>query len=172
MSNLLEFRHLKYIVALAEAGNFTRAAEQLFLSQPSLRKQIKDIEDEIGFSNFIRTREGMRVTPSGQMMVAYAQDMLAGRTEIITMVRAVHRGNIPPLRLGFSAFIDPKLVQSFVNHTSRCSLIVLFIYREELQLVSFRDFNKDLSKAQYFPCQLKAHKGCFSKYGVIHLSSA
>jgi hypothetical protein len=37
MSDLVEFRHLRYIVALAEAGNFTRAAEQLFLSQPSLK---------------------------------------------------------------------------------------------------------------------------------------
>jgi DNA-binding transcriptional LysR family regulator len=113
MSDLLEFRHLKYIVALAEAGNFTRAAEQLFLSQPSLSKQIKDIEDEIGFPIFIRTREGVRVTPSGQMMVAYAQEMLAGRTEIITIARAVHRGDIPPLRLGFSSFIDPRLLEVF-----------------------------------------------------------
>ena len=60
MSDLVEFRHLKYIVALAEAGNFTRAAEQLFLSQPSLSKQIKDIEDEMGFPIFVRTREGVR----------------------------------------------------------------------------------------------------------------
>lgn len=48
MSDLVEFRHLKYIVAVAEAGNFTRAAERLFLAQPSLSKQIKDVEDEIG----------------------------------------------------------------------------------------------------------------------------
>ena len=119
MSDLVEFRHLKYIVALAEAGNFTRAAEQLFLSQPSLSKQIKDIEDEIGFPIFVRTREGVRVTPSGQMMVAYAQEMLAGRAEIITMARAVHRGDIPPLRLGFSSFIDPKLLQIFRDSYAR-----------------------------------------------------
>ena len=119
MSDLVEFRHLKYIVALAEAGNFTRAAEQLFLSQPSLSKQIKDIEDEIGFPIFVRTREGVRVTPSGQMMVAYAQEMLAGRAEIITMALAVHRGDIPPLRLGFSSFIDPKLLQIFRDSYAR-----------------------------------------------------
>jgi DNA-binding transcriptional LysR family regulator len=119
MSDLVEFRHLKYIAALAEAGNFTRAAEQLFLSQPSLSKQIKDIEDEMGFPIFVRAREGVRTTPSGQMMVAYAQEMLAGRTEIITMARAVHRGDIPPLRLGFSSFIDPKLLQIFRDSYAR-----------------------------------------------------
>jgi hypothetical protein len=50
MSDLVEFRHLKYIVAVAEAANITRAAERLFLAQPSLSKQIKDLEDEIGFA--------------------------------------------------------------------------------------------------------------------------
>jgi DNA-binding transcriptional LysR family regulator len=119
MWDLVEFRHLKYIVALAEAGNFTRAAEQLFLAQPSLSKQIKDIEDEIGFSIFVRTREGVRPTPAGQMIVAYAQETLLGRTEIITMARAVHRGEIPPLRLGFSSFIDPKLLQVFRESYAR-----------------------------------------------------
>jgi DNA-binding transcriptional LysR family regulator len=49
MSDLVEFRHFKYILAVAETANFTRAAERLFLAQPSLSKQIKDLEDEIGF---------------------------------------------------------------------------------------------------------------------------
>jgi hypothetical protein len=41
MSDIVEFRHLKYIVAVAEMANFKRAAERLFLAQPSLSKQIK-----------------------------------------------------------------------------------------------------------------------------------
>ena len=45
MSDLVEFRHLKYIVAVAEAATITRAAERLFLAQPSLSKQVKDFED-------------------------------------------------------------------------------------------------------------------------------
>lgn len=48
MSDLVEFRHLKYIAAIAETANFTRAAERLFLAQPSLSKQIKDLEEGIG----------------------------------------------------------------------------------------------------------------------------
>lgn len=70
MSDLVEFRHLKYIVAVADAANITRAAERLFLAQPSLSKQIKDLEDEVGFPIFIRNRDGVRITPSGQMIVA------------------------------------------------------------------------------------------------------
>ena len=66
MSDILEFRHLKYIVAVAEEANFTRAAERLFLAQPSLSKQIKDLEDVIGFPIFVRTRDGARITPAGR----------------------------------------------------------------------------------------------------------
>ena len=44
MSEHVEFRDLKYIAAVAEAGNFTRAAEGLYVAQPSLSKQIKDVE--------------------------------------------------------------------------------------------------------------------------------
>ena len=115
MSDLLEFRHLKYIVAVAEAANFTRAAERLFLAQPSLSKQIKDLEDEIGFPIFDRTRDGVRSTPSGQLVINYAQETLISRIEIIKMARAVYRGEIPPLKLGFSSFINPRLLQSFRN---------------------------------------------------------
>ena len=113
MSDLVEFRHLKYIVAVAEAANITRAAERLFLAQPSLSKQIKDLEDEIGFPIFIRTREGVSITAPGQMIIAYAQEALLARTKIISMARAVHRGEVPPFRLGFSSFINPNLLQLF-----------------------------------------------------------
>ena len=113
MSDLVEFRHLKYIVAVAEAANITRAAERLFLAQPSLSKQIKDLEDEIGFPIFIRNRDGVRITAPGQMIIAYAQEALLARTKIISMARAVHRGEVPPFRLGFSSFINPNLLQLF-----------------------------------------------------------
>jgi DNA-binding transcriptional LysR family regulator len=111
MSDLVEFRHLKYIVAVAETANFTRAAERLFLAQPSLSKQIKDLEDEIGFPIFVRNRDGVRITPAGQMIVAYAQEALSQRGEIITMARAVHNGVVAPLRLGFSPFVNPELLE-------------------------------------------------------------
>jgi DNA-binding transcriptional LysR family regulator len=113
MADLVEFRHLKYIVAVAETSNFTRAAERLFLAQPSLSKQIKDLEDEIGFPIFVRNRDGVRITPAGQMIIAYAKEALSARVEVITMARAVHRGEVAPLRLGFSPFVNPELLEFF-----------------------------------------------------------
>jgi DNA-binding transcriptional LysR family regulator len=113
MSDLVEFRHLKYIPAVAETANFTRAAERLFLAQPSLSKQVKDLEDEIGFPIFVRNRDGVRITPAEQMIITYAQETLSARGEMITMARAVHNGEVAPLRLGFSPFVNPELLEFF-----------------------------------------------------------
>ena len=120
MYDLVEFRHLKYIVAVAEEGNFTRAADRLHVAQPSLSKQIKEIEDEIGFASFIRTRDGVHITPAGQIIVAYAKEAILGRAEVVHLAQAVHRGDIPPLRLAVSSFINPSLLQHLRDSYHEC----------------------------------------------------
>jgi len=113
MFDLVEFRHLKYIAAIAETANFTRAAERLFLAQPSLSKQIKDLEDAIGIQIFVRHHDGVRLTAAGQMVVSYAQEAVKTRNEIILAARAVHCGDFPALRIGFSCFVQRDILRSF-----------------------------------------------------------
>src|SRR5271154_3105683 len=113
MSDSLEFRLLKYIVAFAETSNFTRAAQRLFLAQPSLSKQIRDLEEEIKFPIFDRRRDGVRITPAGEMVLAFAKETLKAREELVEMARSVPLREVPPLRLGFSAFVNSNLLQSF-----------------------------------------------------------
>jgi len=120
MSDSLEFRILKYIVAVAETSNFTRAAERLFLAQPSLSKQIRDLEEEVKFPIFYRGRDSVRVTHAGEMVVAYAKETLRARDELVEMARAVHLGNVPPLRLGFSSFVSATS-SFFVTNSRRYS---------------------------------------------------
>jgi DNA-binding transcriptional LysR family regulator len=112
MSDLVEFRHLKYIAAIAETANFTRAAERLFLAQPSLSKQIKDLEDGIGIQIFARHHDGVRITAAGQIVVSYAIEAVKARNEIILAARAVHSGEIPALRIGFSCFVPQEILRS------------------------------------------------------------
>jgi DNA-binding transcriptional LysR family regulator len=113
MFDSLEFRLLKYILAVAESRNFTRAAERLFLAQPSLSKQIRELEEDIGFPIFERSRDGVNVTLAGQVILAYASEAVPARDEIVAIARAVHLGNVPPLRLGFSSFVNAGELQSF-----------------------------------------------------------
>lgn len=126
MSELVEFRHLKYIAAVAETGNFTRAAERLFLSQPSLSKQIKDIEAELGIKIFNRTPDGVVPTPVGQMIVDYAIATLHGRSHVFRIAKEIFLGKVPPLRVGFSPFVNSRHLQAFrasySRHFPECAL--------------------------------------------------
>jgi LysR family transcriptional regulator, hca operon transcriptional activator len=61
----MELRHLRYFVAVAEAGSLTVAAEQkLHTSQPSLSRQIRDLEEEVGAQLLRRSARGIRFSPS------------------------------------------------------------------------------------------------------------
>lgn len=113
MSESLTFRLLTYVRAVAEARNFTRAAERLYLSQPLLSQQVRDLEEQLKFPLFHRKGPGIRVTDAGKLIVSYADRALQKRDEIVAIARAIHLGNVSPLRLGFSSFINVGLLQCF-----------------------------------------------------------
>jgi DNA-binding transcriptional LysR family regulator len=76
----VDTRLLRYFVAVAEEGSLTRAAERLFVSQPALTKQIKQLETQLGVQLFTRSRTGMALTEPGQTLVARVPALLtAGR---------------------------------------------------------------------------------------------
>src|ERR1700723_3216795 len=61
----IELRHLRYFVALADAGSFTHAAERMFIAQPTLSQQIRRLEEIVGTPLLQRRREGLRLTAGG-----------------------------------------------------------------------------------------------------------
>ncbi len=113
MSDSLTFRLLVYIKAVAAAQNFTRAASQLYLAQPSLSHQIRELESQLKLQIFERGGPSIRVTDAGRLLVAYADTALRERDEIVAMARAIYLHDVPPLRLGFSSFIQVSLLQTF-----------------------------------------------------------
>lgn len=73
----MEFRVLKYFLAVAQEKNFTRASEILHVSQPSLSKQIKELEDELGKKLFIRQSAGIKLTDEGIFLMNRAADIIS-----------------------------------------------------------------------------------------------
>lgn len=71
-----ELRHLRYLIAVAEHGNFTRAAEELHISQPTLSQQIKQLERVVGVQLLDRGGRGVRPTDAGEAYVHYARRAL------------------------------------------------------------------------------------------------
>lgn len=109
----MELRHLRYFVAVAEAGNLSRAAEKLFIAQPPLSLQIRQFEDEVGTALFSRHPKGMKLTPAGEALLPYARDLLDRAAGLVdTARRAPGSGT---LTLGFvpsaSSTVIPGLVR-------------------------------------------------------------
>src|SRR5580692_7584845 len=73
----VELRHLRYFVALADAGTFTHAAEQMFIAQPTLSQQIRRLEEMVGTPLLQRRREGVRLTEAGSVLLEESRVVLS-----------------------------------------------------------------------------------------------
>ena len=112
----LEFRHLKYIVAIAEEGTFTAAAARLHIVQSALSRQIRELEDVLGVQIF--EPGGATLTSAGESLLRFAPQLLDMRVELVNALQALHHASIQPFRLGFTPFVD-KSVLDTVSHAYR-----------------------------------------------------
>src|SRR5438309_11471004 len=85
----VELRHLRYFVAVAEMENVSRAALKLHVSQPALSRQIRDLEDEIGFCLLERTAKSVRLTEAGRAFLNDARELLRQADEAVKKARAI-----------------------------------------------------------------------------------
>ncbi|MER7466128.1 transcriptional regulator CynR [Streptomyces sp. NPDC097981] len=93
----LELRHLRYLLAVAEHGSFTRAAEELHISQPTLSQQIRQLERTVDAQLLDRTGRAVRLTDAGTAFVPYArralQDLAAAERAVVD-VADLSRGSL------------------------------------------------------------------------------
>ena len=73
----VELRHLRYLVAIADAGTFTQAAERLFVTQPTLSQQIRRLEEMVGTPLLDRRRDGLRLTDAGTILLEESRTVLS-----------------------------------------------------------------------------------------------
>jgi DNA-binding transcriptional LysR family regulator len=113
----MELRQLEMLVAVAEAGNVTRAAQTLRVAQPSVSAQIRALEDELGQPLFDRLPRGMRLTEAGHVVLAHARRILRHVEEIgsdLDELLGMRRGR---LALGtmptLTAYLIPTVIKRF-----------------------------------------------------------
>jgi len=95
----LELRHLRYFVALADAGSFTRAAEKIFIAQPTLSQQIRRMEEIVGTPLLQRRREGLRLTTAGRVLLDGSRNVLALVDQEVSRTRQAAGLGRPQLRV-------------------------------------------------------------------------
>ncbi|MBW9052018.1 LysR family transcriptional regulator [Rhizobium mesosinicum] len=99
----MELRHLRYFLAVAEEGNFTRAAARIGIGQPPLSQQIRDLETEIGAMLFHRVPHGAELTAAGAAFLSEAKASLAAAEKARLAAQSANRGETGRLSLGFTA---------------------------------------------------------------------
>jgi DNA-binding transcriptional LysR family regulator len=103
MSRDIELRHLSYFVAVAEEAHFGRAAQRLFISQPSLSYSIRQLEERLGAQLLDRSdRRDLRLTNAGEAFLVHARDVLASVDRAVATVQALARQDRDQLNVGYN----------------------------------------------------------------------
>jgi molybdate transport repressor ModE-like protein len=110
----VDTRLLRYFQAVAEEGNLTRAAEWLYISQPALTKQIRQLEDQLGAKLFERSKAGMALTGPGTALVEAVPDVLQAWDRAERAVRASEAEASKVLRVGFLASAANEKTQDII----------------------------------------------------------
>jgi len=105
-----ELRHLRYFVAVADAGTFTGAAERLFIAQPTLSQQIRRLEQIVGTPLLHRRRDGVQLTAAGTVLLSSARDMLAAAGHAVSQTRQAAGLGRPQLRIALPADLPDSLI--------------------------------------------------------------
>lgn len=106
----MELRHLRYFVAVAEAMSFTKAAAALRLAQPSLTRQVRNLEDEIGVALFDRIHNRVTLTEEGHRFLGDARKILTLCAESVAAVQRMRRRGGAQLNIGYVADLHHGLL--------------------------------------------------------------
>ena len=110
MLRAMELRHLRYFVAVAEELSFTKAAQKLRLAQPSLTRQVRNLEDEIGVRLLDRAANRIALTEEGRLFLFESKKLLATSVEMVATVQRMKRGESSHLNIGYIANIHYGLL--------------------------------------------------------------
>lgn len=142
----MNFVRLQYFIEAARCGNFSLAAQNLYTSQPNLSKQISLMEQELGYSLFLRTRRTVKLTAAGQFLFDQLKDVPALLEESFEEARQLSRTRAGTLTIGVLEG------QEFNSRLATRLEVISTIYPNlviELERNSFRNLRSGLEKGHY-----------------------
>ena len=120
---MIDIRHFRYFVALAETLHFGRAAERLHISQPPLTRAIAALERELGARLLSRNSRRAELTPAGRRLLEDARLTLSTFDQAVRNVRLAERGELGALSIGFMMHaahtVLPRLTRRFMDEHSQ-----------------------------------------------------
>jgi len=106
----MELRHLRYFIGVAEEENVSRAALKLHVSQPALSRQIRDLENELGFSLLERSAKSVRLTEAGRAFLTDARAVLQRAEEAVQTARSIATGGRGELHVGYAPSLTARIL--------------------------------------------------------------
>ncbi len=126
---VMDLRHLRHFVAVAEEGHITRAAVRLGMQQPPLSQSIRALEDELELQLFRRKPRGVELTDAGQSLLVDAQAVLAQVERALTRAQRTARGELGRIVIGFTSSAPihpfvPRAIRLFRENHPRVSVVL------------------------------------------------
>jgi LysR family hydrogen peroxide-inducible transcriptional activator len=125
-------RQLEYLVAVADARHFGRAARACAVTQPALSAQIQALEEHLGIRAFERSRRGVTVTPAGARVVEKARAALRALDDLVAAAGAMREPLTGPLHLGVIPTIAPYCLPRWLPRVRRaCPALELYLHEDQ-----------------------------------------
>ena len=156
----MELRHLRYFIAVAEEENVTRAARRVHVSQPALSRQIRDLEEDLGFLLLERSAKSVRLTDAGRVFLNEARAVLKRADEAVKAARAAALGETGEIHVGYAPSPTVELLPCALHAFQNTAPGV----RVELHDLSSEEMLRGLSEGKLDLCLMvrpsaKAMKG-------------
>ena len=144
----MELRHLRYFVTVAELGSISRAAAKLFMAQPPLSAQIRQLEEEVGASLLVRLPRGVQLTPAGTSFLQDARAILVRTEQATVRAREQQSSQRSTLRIGLMPSATQSLLPGLIRRFESSGLNLRIEAQERVpssrQLQALRNAEIDL----------------------------
>jgi len=110
---------LRYFITVAEYSSFTKASERLFVTQPTLSRQILDLEDELGAQLFIRSRHSLVLTAAGRRLLPEAKEIIKKCDNLSELVKDESNNLTGSLRIDYQVFLDTSAMSKALKSMTK-----------------------------------------------------
>jgi DNA-binding transcriptional LysR family regulator len=115
----VELRHIRYFIAVAEYLNFSRAARQLHIAQPPLSRQIRQLEDDLGVTLFLRSKRRVELTKAGRIFLDEARKLVVQAGHATEAARHAQKGESGIVRIGIASGLGGWVSRVVAEHCKR-----------------------------------------------------
>ena len=119
----MELRHIRYFIAVAEYLNFSKAAQQLHIAQPPLSRQIRQLEEDLGVTLFLRNKRRVALTKAGQIFLDEARKLIVQAGHAMEAARHAQKGESGIVRIGIASGLGGMVSKVVFEHRKRMPAI-------------------------------------------------